>query len=70
MYVRHMVFVFFYSPLSAGRGFLLALSAAVQASLPWVHYACMLVVSMYTSNALVVHAYRDGEGLPKQHGTA
>ena len=37
-----MIFVFFGSLLSGGRGFLLAFSAAGQASLPWVHYeACL-----------------------------
>ena len=45
MFMYNIIFVFcffFGSLLSAGRGFLLALSAAGQARLPWVHYeACL-----------------------------
>ena len=38
MYMYNVMFVFFGSLFSGGRAFLLVLSAAGQASLPWVHY--------------------------------
>ena len=42
VHVKYDVRFFFGSLLSGGRVFLLALSAAGQASLPWVHYeACL-----------------------------
>ena len=46
-----MIFVIFCSLLSLARGFLLALSAAGQASLPWVHHEACLDLGEFCGGA-------------------